>query len=98
MGTVDNSLSRIFYRLSHVNVGLALQETETYLMAWPNPQSMEKLNVLKREYQLMSDYWQQGVKDPQLEQQYQRLLQRLYVLCANISIHKHMNSLSFPTP
>ena len=47
MGTVDNSLSRIFYRLSHVNVGLALQETETYLMAWPNPQSMEKLNVLK---------------------------------------------------
>ena len=95
MGTVDNSLSRIFYRLSHVNVGLALQETETYLMAWPNPQSMEKLNVLKREYQLMSDYWQQGVKDPQLEQQYQRLLQRLYVLCANISIHKHMSSLSF---
>jgi hypothetical protein len=95
MGTVDISLKRIFHQLYSANLGMALQETETYLTAWPNPQSTEKLNVLKREYQLMSDYWQQGTKDPQLAEQYHRLLQRLYVLCANISIHKHMSSLSF---
>ena len=95
MRTIDISLRQIYLRLTSCNLGLAIQETETYLMAWPNPQSMEKLSVLKREYQLMSDYWQQGTKDPQLAEQYQRLLQRLYVLCANISIHKNVSASSY---
>ena len=95
MGTTDISLHRIFRQLIEGNVGLAIAETETYLAAWPNPQTTEKLNVLKEEYQLMTDYWRQGVKDPQLEEQYQRLLQRLYVLCANISIHRHMSASAF---
>ena len=95
MRTIDVSLKNIYLRLTSGHLGLAIQETETYLMAWPNPQSMEKLSVLKREYQLMSDYWQQGAKDPQLAEQYQRLLQRLYVLCANISIHKNVSASSY---
>ena len=33
----------------------------------------------------MADYWKRGFKDPQLPALYQSLLQRLYVLCANIS-------------
>ena len=95
MRTIDVSLRLIYSRLTSGQLGLAIQETETYLTAWPNPQSMEKLGVLKREYQLMSDYWQRGVKDPQLAEQYQRLLQRLYVLCANIAIHKNVNASSY---
>ncbi len=69
MGTTDKSLERIFNQLIAGNVGLAIAETETYLAAWPNPQTQQKL--------------------------YQRLLQRLYVLAANISIYKHMNGSSY---
>ncbi len=95
MGTVDIALERIFRQLIIGNVGLAINETDTYLAAWPNPQTKEKLDTMKQEYQLMTGYWQQGMKDPQRDEQYQRLLQRLYVLCANISIHRHIENSSY---
>ena len=95
MGTTDVTLERIFQELIAGNAGLAIAEAETYLAAWPNPQTTEKLNVIKAEYQLMEDYWQRGVKDPQRDKQYQLLLRRVYVLCANIAIHRYMASSSY---
>ena len=95
MGTTDNSLKLIFNQLINGNLGMAIAETETYLAAWPNPQTLEKLNDLKAEYQLMEEHWIQGSEDPMRADLYQRLLQRLYVLVANISIHKHMNGSSY---
>ena len=95
MGTTDTSLKLIFIQLINGNVGMAIAETETYLSAWPNPQTQEKLNDLKVEYQLMEEHWIQGTEDPMRADLYQRLLQRLYVLVANISIHKHMNGSSY---
>ena len=74
---------------------MAIAETETYLAAWPNPQTQQKLLDLKADYLLMEDHWRQGTNDPQREELYQRLLQRLYVLAANISIYKHMNGSSY---
>ena len=95
MGTTDNSLRLIFIQLIDGNLGMAIAETETYLAAWPNPQTQEKLNDLKAEYRLMEEHWIQGSEDPMRADLYQRLLQRLYVLVANISIHKHMNGSSY---
>ena len=95
MGTTDTSLKLIFIQLINGNLGMAIAETETYLSAWPNPQTQEKLNDLKVEYQLMEEHWIQGTEDPMRADLYQRLLQRLYVLVANISIHKHMNGSSY---
>ena len=77
MGTTDVALERVFRRLIWGNVGLCIAEMETYLAAWPHAQTKEKLETLKREYNLMAGYWQQGVSDPHLKEQYQRLLQRL---------------------
>ncbi len=95
MGTTDISLQRIFQQLIDGNAGLTIAELEIYLAAWPNPQTSEKLDVIKREYQLMTDYWIRGANDPQLDEQYQRLLQRLYVLCSNISIYRHLSNSSY---
>ena len=77
MGTTDIAMERIFQRLIEGNAGLAISETETYLAAWPNPQTSEKLREVKAEYELMVSYWQKGVRDPELENQYMRLLQRV---------------------
>ena len=95
MGTTDIALERIFKQLIRGNAGMAIAEAETYLAAWPNPQTAEKLRAVKAEYELMADYWQRGAKDPQMDEQYQRLLQRVYVICANISIHRHVRSSSY---
>ncbi len=95
MGSTDVALERVFRRLIGGNVGLCITELETYLSAWPNPQSKDKLQTLKSEYELMAGYWQQGIADPHLAEQYQRLLQRLYVLCSNIAIYRHMSASSF---
>ena len=95
MGTTDVALERVFRRLIWGNVGLCIAEMETYLAAWPHAQTKEKLETLKREYNLMAGYWQQGVSDPHLKEQYQSLLQRLYVVCANVSIYRHMTGSSF---
>ena len=95
MRTIDVTLEPIFRQLTDGNVGLTISELTTYLSAWPNPQSFEKLNAIRADYQLMVDYWQKGVADPQQAQQYQQLLQRLYVLSANIAVHRHMVASSY---
>ena len=95
MGTIDTSLQRIYMQLRAGNVGLAIMELETYLMAWPNQQSHEKLETLKSEYNLMTDYWTQGATDPERDEQYLRLLQRVCILLANIAIHRHLSATSY---
>lgn len=95
MRATDVSLERIFSKLRDGNVGQAIAETEVYLAAWPNPQTLEKLNAIKADYLLLVEYWRKDTPDPQRSEQYQRLLQRVYVLCANISIHRHITSSSY---
>lgn len=95
MGVIDTSLERVYMRLTEGNAGLAIAELETYLAAWPNQQSHDKLETLKSEYGLMADYWIKGVEDPERDAQYQRLLQRCYVLMGNIAIYRHLSTTSF---
>lgn len=95
MGTTEVQMERLFRRLIWGNVGQVIDELEVYLAAWPNQQTHEKLTVIREEYELMEHYWQQGTEDPQREQVYQGLLQRLYVLCSNIAIYRHMNASAF---
>ncbi len=92
MGTTDIALKRVFRELVQGNVGTTITEIETFLAAWPHPQSSEKLLVIKESYKLMEDYWERGVDDPLRAEQYQRLIQQLYVIVANISIHRHIQS------
>ncbi len=92
MGTTDIAMKRVFRELILGNVGTAITEAETFLSAWPHPQSSEKLSRIKEEYQLMENYWLRGAEDPQRDEQYLRLLQQVYVIVANISIHRHIQS------
>ena len=95
MGTIDTSLECVYDQLRAGNAGLAIMEMDTYLMAWPNQQTREKLETLKNEYDLMADYWMQGAIDPERDERYLKLLQRIYVLMGNIAIHRHLSASSF---
>ena len=95
MRALDISLERIFRKLIDGNVGMAIAETEIYLAAWPNQQTTLTLGKLKAQYQQMENNWRQGMKDPQRDEQYLRLLQQVYKVCANIAVHKHIQASSF---
>lgn len=95
MTGINIQLERVATQLYAGNVGMAIAEMETYLAAYPQQQTADKLNGIKAEYQLMETYWRQGVVDPQLTQLFQHLLQRLYVLYGNVASYHH--TLSHPT-
>ena len=93
----DKATERTSSALVFGDVGKALKEMSAYLMAWPQVQTQERLQVIKKDYDLMVDYWRKGMDDPQQEEQYQLLLQRIYVLYANVSIHHRMKASAYLT-
>ena len=78
MTTSDNATKGVLEQLRKGNVGMAIAEMEVYLAAWPQAQTAERLHDIKEQYELMTGYWRQGMQDPQQQEQYQQLLQRMY--------------------
>ena len=91
----DNATERILKQLKNGNVGLTIAEMEVYLAAWPQAQTAARLHDIKEEYELLAGYWRQGMDDPQQQEQYQRLLQRLYVLYSNVIVYRLIRASSF---
>ena len=92
MNAFDASLERMARAIYSGNCGRAIREMEVYLTAWPEQQTQEKLNSLKADYDMLVSYWKKGVEDPQRQEVYQRLLQRIYVLYANIHHYLRMKA------
>lgn len=85
---MNESLKLVDEALQAGNTGRAIRQMENYLAAWPEQHTAEKLAQVREDYDRMEAYWQQGGEDPQREDLYQRLLQRVYVLYANV-MHYH---------
>lgn len=79
------SLKEVLGHLEVRNLSAAINGLESFLSVHPNQINSDRLHAVRTDYLLMADYWKRGFKDPQLPALYQSLLQRLYVLCANIS-------------
>ena len=89
----NESLTLVDKALKAGNCGRAIRQMENYLAAWPEQHTAEKLMELREDYDRMEAYWQQGGADPQRAELYQRLLQRVYVLYANV-MHYHRMKVS----
>lgn len=89
------SLTEVFGHLKERNLSAAITELEAFLAVHPHQVNSDRLHALRTDYQLMADYWKRGFKDPQLPSLYQTLLQRMYVLCANISKRYSIDHSSF---
>ena len=85
---MNESLKLVSEALQTGNVGRAIRQMENYLAAWPEQQTAQKLMLVREDYNRMENYWQQGGDDPQRESLYLHLLQRVYVLYANV-MHYH---------
>ena len=84
----NESLKLVDEALQAGNCGWAIRNMENYLAAWPEQHTSEKLAEVREDYSRMEDYWLHGGEDPQRADLYQRLLQRVYVLYANV-VHYH---------
>ena len=89
------SLKDVFSCLASRNLSAAIVALEAFLSVHPHQVNSDRLHAVRTDYQLMADYWRRGFKDPQLPALYQTLLQRMYVLCANISKHYSLGHSSF---
>ena len=90
--TLDKTISLIEQR----RLGRAINEIENYLLA--NPQlrrDKEKLLAIQGDFRLLTDYWRRGYDDPERQQVYEKLLQRLYILTANINFHQKVSASTF---
>ena len=89
------SLKEVFAHLEARNLSGAINGLETFLSVHPHQVNSDRLHAVRTDYQLMADYWKRGFKDPQLPALYQSLLQRMYVLCSNISRNYGIGHSSF---
>lgn len=86
----DANLLLVRQALEQGDCGQAVCAMDTYLTAWPEQQTIERLTQLREDYDRMVGYWCRGVSDPGREEQYRQLLQRMYVLYANVAHYHRM--------
>ena len=93
----QTSFKRIFHHIKAHNLSDAIDELEMFLATHPHQVNSDRLHAIRTDLQLMADYWKRGFKDPQLPSLYQKLMQRMYVLCANIKMQYNISQSSYLT-
>lgn len=78
-----NPINEIISTLWEGTLGSALKELENAVLTGQLKVDYEKLTALRDEFDLLTDFWQRGYKDPQRQTLYGRMRQSLYVLVAN---------------
>jgi tetratricopeptide (TPR) repeat protein len=81
----NEALHLILTSLLRRDLGEAITATDNFLAIHPHQVNTDRLFAIRTDYQLMTDYWRRGFKDPQLPNLYDTLLKRMYVLYANIA-------------
>lgn len=84
--TENRALDTVYDWLLKRNLSEAMTAMEGYLSSYSGPNDIDRLYAIKADFQLMSDYWKRGFKDPQLPHLYENLLRRLYVLYADTAM------------
>ncbi len=89
---LGSHLQRMAVPLRNGSVAVAIAETETLLAAWPQVQTTEKLQAVKDEYLQMVEGWQNHTGGTDCREQYQSLLQRLFVIYANLAVFDRIST------
>lgn len=80
---INGQLGEILRLVADKQLGPCLTALENYLLTYSSPKTLERLNGIKEDYQLMVDYWQRGFQDPKRQEVYQSLLQRAEMLATD---------------
>ena len=82
----NETLQEVYASLLRRDLSSALSQMEAYLSTRPRQNDAHRLEAVRADFQLMTDYWKRGFRDPQLPALYESLLRRMYVLYANAAL------------
>ncbi|MBQ1669307.1 MAG: hypothetical protein II066_01645, partial [Prevotella sp.] len=88
------NLQDVYENLLQRNLPAAMEAMQIFLSVRPNGADIEMLNGIRNDFQLMTDYWARGYKDPQAEALYDNLLKRMYAFYIHESIVYEVNNSS----
>ncbi len=72
------NLQDVYEHLLQRNLSAAMDAMQIFLIVRPNGADIETLNGIRADFQLMTEYWKRGYKDPQAMALYENLLKRMY--------------------
>ena len=79
-------LKSIIDRLKENRLGLTISALRQFIASHPHLMSDDALDRIDNDYQLMLNFLQQGVNDPQRDEIYSKLTERLYHLCRSLQL------------
>ena len=88
------NLQDVYEYLLQRNLSAAMDAMQIFLSVRPNGADIEILNGIRNDFQLMTDYWTRGYKDPQAAALYDNLLKRMYAFYIHESIVYEVNNSS----
>ena len=74
---LHDGLNPVLEALKDRNLGEAISAMEIFLSVHPHQINSDRLHAIHTDFQVMSDYWRQGYKDPQIGLLYDNLLRRM---------------------
>ena len=93
--TVDNELNDVLRQVLDMQLGEAINLLENYLYTNPHQFNKERLDAIKGDYMLMTDYWVKGYDDPERGELYRSLLARLYQFVCDVVMRRRIRTSNF---
>ena len=91
----NETLNQVYDWLTKRNLSQAMTEMGIYLSGRQQSNDSHRLEAIRSDFDMMTDYWKRGYKDPQLSGLYTNLLRRMYVLYANAALGYAVGKSSF---
>lgn len=88
----NNNLQDVYEQLLFKNLSGAMDAMEIFLSTHLHETDKDRLYAIRTDFQLMTDYWRRGYKDPQVTALYENLLRRMYALYVQVKLEQDVRS------
>ena len=78
-------MDEILRLIEQKELAKAIVGMEAFVYSHPELHAIERIVDIRKDYELMTDYWRKGFKDPQREQVYGQLLHRLLMMVVDMT-------------
>lgn len=79
------------------NLGEAILAMENFMAAYPQQTNADRLEAVKEDFRLMTNYWRRGFKDGKMGDLYDNLLRRMYQIYGDTTVGYSVGHSTFLT-
>lgn len=93
---MDNGdLKTVYFCLCDNDLLGAMSAMQIYLSKHWNEADLYRLNAIRSDFELMTDYWKRGYKDPQIQPLYKKFLNQMYTLYLDVHLSAVVGASSY---